>query len=242
MSGELYSDYMQREPHPRNAVFIKNWHGKILSRVFKQLSPKPLSVLEIGPGHGYFAQHCRDSGISYEFCDTSPAVFTVMKENGFKGHLGLLGEVKNQLGKYDIVWMSHVLEHSPTWLAAREMIALSSEVLNVGGSVIVVGPDAMSWKKEFLNVDWSHGYPTTIRNVCQLFNDVGLKVTTANHHRNGSTNPVIKAVFAIISLVPHRLIDRVLTPKRSKIGDGLVYSWKAVFGWRQILVVGQKSQ
>ena len=99
----------------------------------------------------------------------------------------------------------------------------------------------MSWKKEFLNVDWSHGYPTTIRNVCQLFNDVGLKVTTANHHRNGSTNPVVKAVFAIISLVPHRLIDRVLTPKRSKIGDGLVYSWKAVFGWRQIIIIGQKT-
>ena len=242
MSGELYSDYMQRQPHPRNAVYIKKWHGKMLGRAVKQINPKPLSVLEIGPGHGYFAQHCRDSGISYEFCDTNPAVFAVMKENGFKGHLGLLGEVKNQLGKYDIVWMSHVLEHSPTWLAAREMIALSSEVLNVGGSVIVVGPDAMSWKKEFWNGDWSHGYPTTIRNVCQLFNDVGLKVTTANHHRNGSTNAIVKAVFTIISLLPHRLIDRVLTPKRSKVADGMVYSWKAVFGWRQIFVMAKLSQ
>jgi predicted O-methyltransferase YrrM len=74
MSGELYSDYMQREPHPRNAVFIKKWHGKLLTLALKGVDYTPRSVLEIGPGHGYFAEHCRQAGLVYEFCDTSPAV------------------------------------------------------------------------------------------------------------------------------------------------------------------------
>ena len=240
MSGELYSDYMQREPHPRNAVFIKKWHGKLLTLALKDVNNTPTSVLEIGPGHGFFAEHCRQAGIAYEFCDTSPAVVSRMNEQGFTGHLGLIQDVANNLGKYDMIWMSHVLEHSPTWLAAREMVVTSKELLSENGLLVVVGPDALSWKKEFWNVDWSHGYPTTIRNVSQLFNDVGLSRITAQHHRNGSLNPIVRIVFALLSKIPHRLVDRILTPARSKIGDGFMFSWKVIFGWRQILVKGHK--
>jgi SAM-dependent methyltransferase len=240
MSGELYSDYMQREPHPRNAVFIKKWHGKLLALALKGVDKAPTSVLEIGPGHGYFAEHCRQAGMAYEFCDTSPAVVSKMNELGFPGHLGLVQDAAANLGTYDMIWMSHVLEHSPTWLSAREMISAAKELLHENGFLVVVGPDALSWKKEFWNVDWSHGYPTTIRNVSQLFNDVGLSQISARHHRNGSFNPGTQSIFALLSKIPHRIVDRVLTPSRSKIGDGFLYSWKAIFGWRQILVIGQK--
>lgn len=137
--------------------------------------------------------------------------------------------------------MSHVLEHSPSWLAAREMVSTCRDLLSDEGYVVVVGPDALSWRREFWNVDWSHGYPTTIRNVSQLFNDVGLTNIVAKHHRNGSENMLMKATFAVLSLAPHRIIDKVMTPKRHQVGDGLTYSWKAIFGWRQILIVGQKS-
>lgn len=240
MSGELYSDYMQREPHPRNAVFIKRWHGKLLKLALKKHNLAPKSVLEIGPGHGYFAEHCRDAGFTYEFCDTSPAVLSKMNELGFQGHLGLIQDIAPNLGKYDMIWMSHVLEHSPTWLAAREMVSTCRELLSDQGFVVVVGPDALSWRREFWNVDWSHGYPTTIRNVSQMYNDVGLRHIVGLHHRNGSDTAMVKFLFAFLSLSPHRVIDRILTSERSKIGDGLVYSWKAIFGWRQILVLGRK--
>jgi hypothetical protein len=241
MSGELYSDYMQREPHPRNAVYIKRWHGRLLKLALKKHKHAPKSVLEIGPGHGYFAEHCRAAGFTYEFCDTSPAVLSKMNELGFQGYLGLIQDVAPNLGKYDMIWMSHVLEHSPTWLAAREMVSTCRELLSDQGVVVVVGPDALSWRREFWNVDWSHGYPTTIRNVSQMYNDVGLKNIVGLHHRNGSDNYLVKFIFALLSLSPHRVIDGILTPKRSKIGDGLTYSWKAVFGWRQILISGQKN-
>ena len=240
MSGELYSNYMQREPHPRNAVFIKRWHDKLLKLALKDLKQAPKSVLEIGPGHGYFAEHCRDAGVTYEFCDTSPAVISKMNELRFKGHLGLIQDVAPNLGKYDLIWMSHVLEHSPTWLAAREMVATCRDLLSDEGVVVVIGPDALSWRREFWNVDWSHGYPTTIRNVSQMFSDVGLKNIEARHHRNGSVNPLVQIVFAVLTKAPHRLIDRVLTPDRAKIGDGFTYSWKAIFGWRQIMVRATK--
>lgn len=229
---------MQREPHPRNAVFIRRWHGKLLKLALKDLKQAPKSVLEIGPGHGYFAEHCRDAGFTYKFCDTSPSVLSKMSELGFQGHLGLIQDVAPNLGKYDMIWLSHVLEHSPTWLAARDMVFTCRNLLSKEGFVVIVGPDALSWRREFWNVDWSHGYPTTIRNVSQILSDVGYKQISAKYHRNASTKLLVKFCFGSLALLPHRLLDHALTPTRYKKQDGLLYSWKTIFGWRQILVKG----
>ena len=76
-----------------------------------------------------------------------------------------------------------------------------------------------------------------VRNVAQLADDVGLSVINAKHHRNANFDIISKAAFSVLSVLPHRLIDCILTPERSKIGDGLLISWKAVFGWRQIFIV-----
>lgn len=240
MSGDLYSDYMRRQPHPASAKLIRRWHGNLLSVAIKDLENTPRRVFEVGPGHGYFADHCRERGIDYEFCDTSPAVVASMNELGHRGHLGLLHEVVDDLGEFDLVWMSHVLEHSPTWLDARQMIATSHQILSPNGVVVIVSPDVLNWRREFWNVDWSHGYPTSIRNVSQLCSDVGFQSIRAKYHRNGSSSLVVRALISVLVLVPHRLIDRLLTPVRYKIGDGFTYSWKCVFGWRQIMVRATK--
>lgn len=239
MSEDLYSDYIRREPHPRNVVFIRKWHRKLLKLSLKNKSVG--RVLEIGPGHGYFAEHVVAHGIDYEFIDTSPAVCNKMISLGFNGHLGLLKDLLPIIGKFDLVYMSHVLEHSPSWVEARQLLQDCHGVLTDGGSVVIVSPDILNWRHEFWNVDWSHGYPTSIRNVAQLCSDVGFHEIDTKHHRNGSTGILTRAIFCILSKVPHRAIDRVITPARYLKGDGFTYSWKAVFGWRQIYVSAKKN-
>jgi SAM-dependent methyltransferase len=159
-----------------------------------------------------------------------------MQQLGFAGHLGMLSDLLPKLGKYDVVYMSHVLEHCPSWLEARQLLDDCRMVLNNGGSLVIVSPDVLNWKFEFWNVDWSHGYPTSIRNISQLCSDVGFTNIKAMHHRNGSSNIVVRSLFAVLAKIPHRIVDRVITPDRYQLGDGLVYSWKAIFGWRQILI------
>lgn len=239
MSEELYSNYVSREPHPRNVRFIRNWHSKLLSMALETIE-SPRRVLEIGPGHGYFAEVCRDRNLDYRYCDTSPSVHRKMIELGFEGELGLVGEVADRLGEFDLIWMSHVLEHSPTWLDAREMVDCSRKLLSECGALVVISPDLLSWGDEFWNVDWSHGYPTTIRNVSQLLSDVGFSDILAKHHRNGSTDLLQRAFMAVLSCIPHHIVDRILTPGRHDLGDGMMYSWKVVFGWRQIFVRARK--
>jgi hypothetical protein len=77
MSDDLYSDYVRREPHPRNAVFIEKWHGKLLKLALKD-EHSVKRILEIGPGHGYFAKHCETNGLFMNFV-TSPAVYNKME-------------------------------------------------------------------------------------------------------------------------------------------------------------------
>jgi hypothetical protein len=100
MSDELYSNYVDREPHTRNVRHIRNWHRRLLELAL-QSTVAPRCVLEIGPGHGYFAEVCRDKGFDYLYCDTSPSVHRKMAELGFKGELGLVTEVAARFGEFD---------------------------------------------------------------------------------------------------------------------------------------------
>jgi SAM-dependent methyltransferase len=235
MDEDLYSDYVRREPHPRNAVYIEKWHGKLLKLALK--NENSISrILEIGPGHGYFAKHCVSSGLNYEFVDTSASVFKKMESLGYSGHLGLLSDLLPKLGKYDMVYMSHVLEHSPSWSEARQLLDDCRQVLSADGCLVIISPDVLNWKHEFWNVDWSHGYPTSIRNSSQLCGDVGFSSIDAMHHRNGSSNIIVRVLFTVLAKIPHRIIDRVISPDRYRLGDGFTYSWKVVFGWRQIFI------
>ena len=235
--SDLYSNYIRREPHERSKKFISNWHKKLLKHALSDMGDLVKNVLEIGPGHGYFATHVVDMGMKYEFVDTSPAVYAKMKNEGFDGHLGTVGDFLDSTNSFDLIWLSHVLEHSPTWVDARNLLSDIAGLLSPTGRIVIIGPDAQCWGREFWNIDATHGFPTTLRNVAQLADDVGLSVVQARHHRNANFNIVSKAIFFLLSVLPHRLIDRILTPKRAKKGDGFLISWKAVFGWRQILIV-----
>lgn len=236
-NSDLYSNYIRREPHERSQRFIRNWHKKLFKHALSDSENRVKNVLEIGPGHGYFAAHVVNTGMKYEFVDTSPAVYTKMKNQGFDGHLGTVSDFLASSKKFDLIWLSHVLEHSPTWVDARQLLSDVAGLLSPRSRIVIIGPDAQCWRREFWNVDATHGFPTTLRNVAQMAEDVGLSVEQARYHRNANFGIVSKAVFSILSVFPHRLIDHILTPRRSKLGDGLFISWKAVFCWRQIYIV-----
>lgn len=216
MSDDLYSNYVRRQPHARSERFISNWHLKLLRLALENKKAKVLNVLEIGPGHGYFAQHCISMELDYEFIDNSKAVFNKLTELGMSGHLGLINEVSGSIEKkFDLIWMSHVLEHSPTWVDARNLLDDARKLLAENGSVVVVGPDAIDWGRQFWNIDATHGYPTTLRNVIQLCDDVGLQTSIAKHHRNASFGVFSRVTFSLLSCIPHRWVDRFLSPARA---------------------------
>lgn len=235
-----YDEYLsQRSIHPRFEKLVVSWHEKMLKLLQKsglQVN-KNTRLLEVGYGHGYFASIAVDSGITYKAVDISEAVIA----HGLS--LGHDVSTPNVLAgeEFDFIYCSHVLEHCADWLSAREMIAEYSKYLRPGGHFVIIGPDFLDWKEELWSTDFSHGYPTTRRNVVQLMGDVGLNHVAATYHRGGHSSLLVRAVLSLICAAPHVLIDQLLTPNRAKRGEGFFYSWKTMFGWRQLFIVGQKT-
>jgi SAM-dependent methyltransferase len=236
-SPEYYSEYIDnRKPNDFGNNMISRWHKRILMKVTKECGLNSgQRFLEIGPGHGQLAQHITAESHHYFFVDLSKSVYDQMLARGFEGFYGDISQLP--LKKYDVIWISHALEHCPDWLAARDTLMKASQMLNENGRLVVISPDILSWKFQFWNVDFSHGYPTSLRNVAQLMSDLGLEVKTSRYHRGGRFNLIGRSLPAVITKIPHTLIDQILTPKRRMTSEGLFYSWKTVFGFRQILVV-----
>lgn len=195
------------------------------------LELKSSRLLEVGPGHGYFADVVREMGGDYSFDDISESVVGAMERLGFRR----VGDGENQ---FDVVWLSHVLEHSTDWTSARMLLKESLCRTRPGGYVVVIAPDYLSSGKYFFDSDATHGYPTTLRTVAQLMRDVGLNVSVALHHRGGSFHATPRAVYALISLLPNSLGKKLLARRKMASADHPLYSWKTVMGWRQVLVIG----
>lgn len=240
MSNELYSNYLQRRPRAQSLELLKRWHSHLFEMALGK-KPDELRILEVGPGLGLFAEVCRERGHDYRFVDTSSAIHRELTDRGFEGYLCALEDLNQEQSRFDVVWMSHVLEHSPSWLDARQMLASAFERLSHEGVVVVVSPDLLSLKREFWNSDATHGYPTTLKNVAQLLLDVGFGTVDAWHHRFGSRKTIWKMIAWVLCLTPHSVFDRILSNERYRLRDGLVYSWKTVFGWRQIMVIGRRG-
>lgn len=237
-SEDYYSAYLNTRPKPRFEKFVVNWHERLIwlaeieSFAFSGGQPR---VLEVGYGHGYFADLVVERGWSYLAADISDPIIEYGAE---RGHEVVRPENLDQGMTFDVVWMSHVLEHSPSWEQAREMCEFYSRSLRPGGALISVGPDYLSWKDQFWAVDFSHGYPTTRRNCVQLFNDLGLEDITATYHRSGRSDFLTRSLSAAVCSIPHQPVDWLVDRRRFQRGEGLFYSWKAMYGWRQLLVRG----
>jgi len=237
MNSGLYTEFANNKPSKIGLRALRFQQSRLLKTVVAR-SGEVTSVLEIGPGWGASATLCRDLGIKYELIDNSPAISDLMFAEGFVGHCGTTDQL--QTIEASTIWMSHVLEHSPTWSEARNMLSHLSEIAQEGKRFVIIGPDFLSWRAEFFNVDSTHGYPTTPRNTVQLVQDVGLRVVLAKHHRLTSRNLVARLVGCALLLVPWVAIDWFISRSGDRGRGGFLYNFKINYLLRQICVVSVK--
>ena len=193
------------------------------------------SVLEVGAGWGFFGDACRALGATYEGLEMNADQAQRLRARGLNVAVGAIPPYPDG-DPVDVIWMSHVLEHASSYLEAREFIAGALARLAPGGRLVVIAPDILSWRQEFWNVDWSHGFPTSLRRVSQLLEDCGYRVVAAEHHAGARTGISGAALALLFRLIPYRVLDRLAL---RLAGRPLAHSFMGVFGWRQILVIGE---
>lgn len=152
----------------RNNERLINW---VLNKYFK--SSGKISLLEIGPGKGYLHDAICKQGsktVEYYAFDRNEAILKNLNISSDHLILGSLPDI-NIDRKFDIIFAGYVIEHLKNGLELFETISKLKSCLSDNGILILEFPDCMKMGMEFYNIDYTHAFPTTKRNVNQAIID-----------------------------------------------------------------------
>jgi SAM-dependent methyltransferase len=116
------------------------------------LSVEGARMLDIGFGHGYLMQMARAYGFEVYGFDASQAHVDQMQPLlGARVAQGVLGRSSIPWDSFDVVVMSHILEHMPFPRLSLEEV---SRILNPGGFLFIAVPDIDSIHFKIFGKHW----------------------------------------------------------------------------------------
>lgn len=228
--GEFYNVFFENKHSDFFANKLVCYNYNLLMYILKQRNDygkkSSLSILEIGPGKGYFYKACikfnqisNVQKLDYYAFDRNKLMLESLdlpEDKYFTGEAPDLSMIKNV--KFDIVFCSYVAEHLRNGYEVYLLINNIKEIINKNGNIILLTPNACKQKFEFWNIDYTHIYPTTKRNVAMAFYD---------------NNIFDLKVFDINGLIYHKFFYNKLLYFLSRIVL-FFYNYKLfsfIFGW-----------
>lgn len=113
---------------------------------------KGARLLDVGCGSGAFARMMSERG--YDAVGVEPfSLGRPVDEPGLRLIRAEFADVKNDIGKFDVVTMWHVLEHIPS---PKELLEGVLDVLAPGGVLVLSVPNFASWQSRFFEGGWFH--------------------------------------------------------------------------------------
>jgi len=171
-----------------------------------------LSLLEIGPGRGFFAKKALERGIDYAAIENSEVLADSLIKaniNVFCADVFRLDEDIFKGKKFDIIYMSHVLEHSDTKKDAESLIRKCCAWLKPEGSIMLNAPNVLSHKFNFWISDYTHNFVTTPLRVKNLLIDNGFNHFYERKMVLGVRNALLrKCVSLLFAICPNFILDK----------------------------------
>ena len=238
--NDNYSEYfMNRKPSPFSEKSIRFWHKRMLMIAAKWIPAlHTKSILEIGVGHGFFAEVCQQKQITYQGLEMNAEQADLLKASGHDIIAVMVPPIPAGEA-VQVIWLSHILEHAPSYVIAKEMLLACHERLDPEGYVVIIAPDCLHWKERFWSCDWSHGFPTSLTRVEQLLHETNFSVHRSMYHTLSLTNPV--AAWSISTFfrwcLPVEILDYFF---QRYTGHRFCQAFMGVFGLRQIYLIGKK--
>lgn len=165
-----YDFFFDRSPTNLGMFIVNKVSGYVLEHILKY-SANLEKVLEIGPGNGYFAKYFSKKNISYTCYEPNEKIRSSLSNLGVIIRSEYAPPILEADNSFDVVVISHVLEHMPSSEIAFQLISETYRVLREGGILILFCPDARSWKQDFFDVDYTHSFITTPNRVRSILDD-----------------------------------------------------------------------
>jgi SAM-dependent methyltransferase len=217
--------YLHEHPHWAQKLLVY-FNRQILSFLLSFFIPskKQISLLEVGPGKGYFYRACRNSSrVEYSCVDQNRLILDHLPEDqAFQQTVPPLPDMNR---KFDIIYSAYLIEHLNGGKEVYEFAESCAKHLQPNGLLVLLAPDCLAQKLEFWNMDYTHTYPTTARNVSMIlrenrFSILGIHpinglLTVPKFHRR-TVYWILKSIFFLYS---YRFFQGLLgwTLKTSKL-------------------------
>jgi SAM-dependent methyltransferase len=190
-------------------------------------------VLEIGPGEGRFARLVMASGNSvYTAVEASPMGAERLRAAGVEVVEATVPPLPDELGRYDCVYASHLIEHLRTADEVRDVLREMAAHLTPDGVVALVFPDARWMGFEFWDADYTHHWPSTERRVRQVAIDAGFEVVTCTRICLTWTGRRARLLAWLVRLYPYALLA-ALVPRAKEF----LYRGKLLFSLDVVMML-----
>ena len=169
----LYDIFLHKaQPGWMRQILLKS-NQNIIDFLLKLLPQKSLSILEIGPGKGYFydALKTKIMSFSYSALDKNINILKQLKiPTIYQSDLPDLPVMKN---KYDLIYLAYVVEHLKNGTEYFHLIKNCRKNLKLDGLIVLLMPNATLNGMEFWDMDYTHMFPPTKRGIYMGFADNG---------------------------------------------------------------------
>lgn len=173
------------------------------------------TILEIGPGLGYFARACREKGYRYIGIEPSTKMREALSKEGFLIVDQVLPMLPLADASVDLIHSRDVVEHIEGFQSVMDYFREGLRVLRPGGFISTVAPNCETLGIHFWRYEYQHSYPTTRHRLERMLEDTGFQTVTS------------VAFLTNLGLTSMKMIDRVfahstLTIMRSPAACGLM--------------------
>jgi len=224
--AEVYSYYVRQE---ERAGF-----RRMFKRQLDMLEKLGASgrLLEVGCSGGYFLELARTRGWGAFGIEASPELAECARKRGLEVQTGAFADVTVPDGAFDVVRMSHVLEHirdikgalskARGALRAGGLVAISEPNLNFVYGVVVRGVMRVLGRVPHLPSHHSHTCDFTAKVLGLVLADCGFEVTGVDYYNPAGDDETYRSHKALKTLA--RGVSALLLPRMRRFFD--VYALK----------------
>lgn len=202
----LYNNYLDQAPTGAG-VWLQHRRALAEWRLICSKTAAVQTVLEIGPGHGVFANVVRAAGCAYFAVESNRLIAEVVSAQQQPICLSFAPPLPFRDACVDVIYASHVIEHMPSPVFALDFVAENTRVLRPGGLLSLAAPDLLAFGDTFWDADYTHTFPVTARRLRQLFSDAGLELVTLARFSGPVSGPLHAPLALAARLLPAAMLS-----------------------------------
>lgn len=148
----IHANDQAQEPGRLDALFDERTNGPRLRKISRYFGERRIDLLDVGCGDGYLIKHLkRKTDWRLRGLEPNEVMAAHLRRMGIAVDCGLLEDMRYQDASFDVVTLTHVLEHTENPLS---MLIEISRILRPGGMLMVEVPNFNAFDRGYMGRFW----------------------------------------------------------------------------------------